>query len=71
MFSPCCGMQLKLTPSSRRCKKYLRKKKTSNRELHIQFENKNDAYLEEELYGILTYNMQNPNASDCESKMKR
>jgi hypothetical protein len=30
-----------------------------------------DAYLEEELYDILTYNMQNSNASDFESKKKR
>jgi hypothetical protein len=30
-----------------------------------------DAYLEEELYDILTYNIQNPNASDFESKKKR
>ena len=29
-----------------------------------------DAYLEEELYDILTYNIQNPNASDFESKKK-
>ena len=27
-----------------------------------------DAYLEEELYDILTYCIQNPNASDFESK---
>ena len=32
---------------------------------------KMDAYLEEELYDILTYNIQNPNASDFESKKKR
>src|SRR5438067_7837614 len=30
-----------------------------------------DAYLEEELYDILTYTIQNPNASDFESKKKR
>lgn len=30
-----------------------------------------DAYLEEELYDILTYNMQNSNVSDFESKKKR
>ncbi len=30
-----------------------------------------DAYLEEELYDILTYNIENPNASDFESKKKR
>ena len=30
-----------------------------------------DAYLEEELYDILAYNIQNPNASDFESKKKR
>ena len=30
-----------------------------------------DAYLEEELYDTLTYNIQNPNASDFESKKKR
>ena len=30
-----------------------------------------DAYLEEELYDILTYNIQNPNALDFESKKKR
>lgn len=30
-----------------------------------------DAYLEEELYDILTYNIQNPNAPDFESKKKR
>src|SRR5919108_1533459 len=27
MFCPCCGMQLRLTPSSRRCKEILRKRK--------------------------------------------
>jgi hypothetical protein len=61
-------MQLRLTPSSRRCKEISRKKKISNIELHIQFESKNDVYLEEELYDILTYDIQNPNASDRESK---
>ena len=30
-----------------------------------------DAYLEEELYDILTYNIENPSASDFESKKKR
>ena len=30
-----------------------------------------DAYLEEELYDILTYTIQNPNASDFELKKKR
>jgi hypothetical protein len=30
-----------------------------------------DAYLEEELYDSLTYNIQNPDASDFESKKKR
>ena len=30
-----------------------------------------DAYLEEELYDALTYTIQNPNASDFESKKKR
>lgn len=30
-----------------------------------------DAYLEEELYDILTYCIQNPNASDFEAKKKR
>ena len=30
-----------------------------------------DAYLEEELYDILTYGIQNPNASDFESKKQR
>ena len=30
-----------------------------------------DAYLEEELYDILTHCIQNPNASDFESKKKR
>ncbi len=30
-----------------------------------------DAYLEEELYDILTYNIQNSNAPDFESKKKR
>jgi hypothetical protein len=30
-----------------------------------------DAYLEEELYDILTYSIQNSNASDFESKKKR
>ena len=30
-----------------------------------------DAYLEEELYDILTYCIQNPNASDFESKKRR
>jgi hypothetical protein len=29
-----------------------------------------DAYLEKELYDALTYNIQNPNASDFESKKK-
>ena len=32
---------------------------------------KMDAYLEEELYDILTYCIQNPNASDFEAKKKR
>ena len=71
MFCRCCGMQLRLTPSSRRCNEISRKKKISNIELHIQFESKNDAYLEEELYDILTYDIENPNASDRESKKKR
>ena len=30
-----------------------------------------DAYLEEELYDILTYCIQNPDAPDFESKKKR
>ena len=30
-----------------------------------------DAYLEEELYDIITYIIQNPNASDMESKKRR
>jgi hypothetical protein len=30
-----------------------------------------DAYLEEELYDILTYCIQNPNGSDFEMKKKR
>lgn len=30
-----------------------------------------DAYLEEELYDILTYNIHNPNAPDFESKKTR
>jgi hypothetical protein len=30
-----------------------------------------DAYLEEELYDILTYCIENPNASDLESKKQR
>jgi hypothetical protein len=30
-----------------------------------------DAYLEEELYDILTYCIQNPNAQDFESKKRR
>ncbi len=30
-----------------------------------------DAYLEEELYDIITYDIQNPNAPDFESKKKR
>jgi hypothetical protein len=30
-----------------------------------------DAYLEEELYDIITYIIQNPNASDIESKKRR
>jgi hypothetical protein len=30
-----------------------------------------DVYLGEELYDILTYNIQNPNAPDFESKKKR
>jgi SMC interacting uncharacterized protein involved in chromosome segregation len=29
LFCPCCGMQLRLTPSSRRCKEILRKRKAS------------------------------------------
>src|ERR671939_979679 len=33
MFCPCCGMQLRLTPSSRRCKEILRKKKTRHMEM--------------------------------------
>jgi predicted amidophosphoribosyltransferase len=41
MFCPCCGMQLRLTPSSRRCKEILRKRKTSAKgQLYIQLENK-------------------------------
>ena len=32
---------------------------------------KMDAYLEEELYDILTYCIENPNASDIESKKQR
>jgi len=27
MFCPCCGMQLRLTPSSKRCKEVLRKRR--------------------------------------------
>jgi hypothetical protein len=27
LFCPCCGMQLRLTPSSRECKEILRKRK--------------------------------------------
>ncbi len=30
MFCPCCGMQLRLTPSSKRCKEILRKRKAIN-----------------------------------------
>ena len=30
MFCPCCGMQLRLTPSSRRCKETLRRRKAIN-----------------------------------------
>jgi hypothetical protein len=30
-----------------------------------------DAYLEEELYDLITYCVQNPNASDIESKKQR
>ena len=30
-----------------------------------------DAYLEEELYDILTYTIQNPNAADFEPKRRR
>ena len=30
-----------------------------------------DAYLEEELYDLITYCIQNPNASDFESKKQR
>jgi hypothetical protein len=30
-----------------------------------------DAYLEEELYDIITYIIQNPNAADIESKKRR
>jgi hypothetical protein len=30
-FCPCCGMQLRLTPSSRVCKEMLRKRKASKR----------------------------------------
>jgi hypothetical protein len=33
MFCPCCGMQLRLTPSSRRCKEILRKRKAVNSEM--------------------------------------
>jgi predicted amidophosphoribosyltransferase len=29
LFCPCCGMQLRLTPSSRECKEILRKRKAS------------------------------------------
>jgi hypothetical protein len=29
LFCPCCGMLLRLTPSSRACKEILRKKKSS------------------------------------------
>jgi rRNA maturation endonuclease Nob1 len=29
LFCPCCGMQLRLTPSSRRCKEILRRRKAS------------------------------------------
>jgi hypothetical protein len=28
LFCPCCGMQLRLTPSSRECKEFLRKRKS-------------------------------------------
>ena len=30
LFCPCCGMQLRLTPSSRRCKETLRRRKAIN-----------------------------------------
>jgi hypothetical protein len=33
MFCPCCGMQLRLTPSSRKCKEILRKRKAVNAEM--------------------------------------
>jgi predicted amidophosphoribosyltransferase len=29
VFCPCCGMQLRLTPSSRKCKEVLRKRKAT------------------------------------------
>jgi hypothetical protein len=32
-FCPCCGMQLRLTPSSRECKELLRKRKASKIEM--------------------------------------
>jgi hypothetical protein len=31
LFCPCCGMQLRLTPSSRECKEILRKRKATSR----------------------------------------
>ena len=30
LFCPCCGMQLRLTPTSRECKEILRKRRTSH-----------------------------------------
>ena len=32
-FCPCCGMQLRLTPSSRECKEILRRRKAVNAEM--------------------------------------
>jgi predicted amidophosphoribosyltransferase len=46
MFCPCCGMQLRLTPSSRRCKEILRKRKDNTMKfngssLELDFVSKN------------------------------
>jgi hypothetical protein len=39
MFCPCCGMQLRLTPSNRRrCKEILRKRKSKYTEIVDNYE---------------------------------
>ena len=35
MFCPCCGMQLRITPSSRRCKEVLRKRKAKGEMVEV------------------------------------